>query len=54
MKYDNTQALVDLTASVSHDPDLEDWFDVDELVEFLPNPTEVLKDLLRFMHGEYL
>ena len=54
MKYETTQALVDLTAAVSHDPDDEDWFDVEELVELLPNPSSVLKDLLHYMHEELL
>lgn len=54
MKYDNTQALVDLTASVSHDPEESDWYDVHELIELLPNPTAVLRDLLHHLHEEYL
>lgn len=54
MKYDTTQALVDLTASVSHDPDEADWYDVHELIELLPNPASVLRDLLHYLHEEYL
>lgn len=54
MTYDTTKALVDLTASVSHDPDEADWFDVIELVELIPNPTAVLLDLLRLLHEDYL
>ena len=54
MMYDTTQALIDLTASISHDPEEEDWFDVDELVDLLPNPASVLLDLLHYMHEELL
>lgn len=54
MLYDTTQALVDLTASVSHDPEEADWHDVHELIELLPNPASVLRDLLHYVHGEYL
>ena len=54
MKYDTTQALIDLTANVSHDPDEADWFDVHELVELVPNPSSVLRDLLHWLHDEEL
>lgn len=54
MTYDTTQALIDLTGAVSQDPDEADWYDVDELVELLPNPYAVLKDLLRYAHEEWL
>lgn len=52
MKYDTTQALIDLTGSISQDPDQEDWYDVYELVDLLPNPNAVLKDLLHYLHKE--
>lgn len=54
MNYDTTQALVDLTANVSQDPDQADWHDVHELIELLPNAAAVLQDLLHYMHEEYL
>lgn len=54
MTYDTTQALIDLTGGVSQDPDVADWYDVDELVELLPNPASVLKDLLRYAHAEWI
>lgn len=54
MKYDTTQALVDLVASISHDPDEADWHDVHEQIEMLPDPATVLRDLLHHMHEEYL
>lgn len=52
MTYDTTQALIDLTGAVSHDPDEADWFDVDEVIELLSNPSAVLRDLLRYAHEE--
>lgn len=54
MKYDTTEALIDLTASVSHDPEEADWYDVHELVELIPNPAAVLRDLLHYLHQEHL
>ncbi len=53
-KLDTTQALIDLTASVSHDPDEADWFDVEEMIELLPNPSSVLRDLLYYLHQDLL
>lgn len=52
MALDVTQALVDLTGAVSHDPEQADWYDVDELVDLVNNPTAVLRDLLRYIHKE--
>ena len=54
MKYDTTQALVDLAAAVSHDPDEADWYDVHELIDLLPNPSSVLRDLVHYLHEEFL
>lgn len=54
MTHDTTQALIDLTGSVSHDPEEADWYDVDELIDLLPNPTAVLRDLMRYAHEEWL
>lgn len=54
MTYDTTQALIDLTGSVSQDPDEADWYDVDELIDLLPDPAIVLRDLLRYAHEEWL
>lgn len=53
-KLDVTQALIDLAASVSQDPDEADWFDVEELLDLLPNPSSVLRDLIYTIHQEYL
>lgn len=54
MTYDTTQALIDLTGAVSHDPEEADWFDVDEVVDLLSDPSAVLRDLLRYAHEEWL
>lgn len=54
MIYDTTQALIDLAGAVSQDPEEADWYDVDELIDLLPNPTGVLRDLLRYAHEEWL
>ena len=54
MPYDTTQALIDLTGAVSQDPEQADWYDVDELIDLLPDPTSVLRDLLRYAHREWL
>lgn len=54
MTYDTTQALIDLTGIVSQDPEMADWYDVDELIDLLPNPHAVLRDLLRYAHKEWL
>lgn len=54
MIYETTQELVDLAACVSQDPDDADWHDVHELIELIPNPASVLRDLLHHMHEEYL
>lgn len=54
MTYDTTQALIDLTGAVSQDPDEADWYDVDELIDLLPDPVSVLRDLMRYAHKEWL
>ena len=54
MALDTTQALIDLTGSVSHDEDEADWYDVHELVDLMPNPAAVLRDLLHWLHEEEL
>lgn len=51
---DTTRALIDLTGAVSRDPELADWYDVDELIDLLPNPTPVLRNLIRYAHKEWL
>ena len=54
MPNETTQSLIDLVASISHDPDEEDWFDVDEVIENLTNSSSVLRDILKYMHQEFL
>ena len=54
MISDITQGLIELAEEVSHDPDEQDFYDVDEYLELIPNPTKVLKELIHYMHAEYL
>jgi hypothetical protein len=54
MRYETTKALIDLTASITHDQEEADWYDVHELIELLPNAAVVLKDLLHWIHEEEL
>ena len=54
MMSDVAQALIDLTASVSHDPDEADWFDVHETIELTTNPAAVLREILHYCHEEHL
>jgi len=54
MMHDVTRALIDLTASVSHDPDEADWYDVDEILESLTSPVVHLQEVLRYLHREFL
>lgn len=54
MKYDTTQALVDLTGAVSHDEAEADWYDVHELIDLLADPAAVLRDLLHYAHEEWM
>lgn len=51
---DITRALIDLTASISHDPDEADWYDVDEILEALTNPEVHLREVLVYLHEEHL
>ena len=54
MTSDVTRALIDLTASISHDPDEADWYDVHELIELCTNPASVLREVLHYCHEEHL
>lgn len=54
MMSDVARALIDLTASVSHDPDEAYWHDVHEIVELNTNNTSVLKEILHYVHEEHL
>ncbi len=54
MLSDIAQGLIELTEDVSHDPDEADWYDVDEYLSNIPNSSRVLKELVRYIHSEYL
>lgn len=51
---DITQGLIDVASDISHDPEDQDFFDLDEYLEIIPNSTRVLKELIYYMHQEYL
>lgn len=51
---DMLDGLLELTAEVSFDPDQADWFDVMEYLDDVPNPRTLLKELVHFLHDEYL
>jgi hypothetical protein len=53
-----TESLLEAVEDISHDPDDEDaedaWFEVDELIDGIPVTRRVLKEILRYIHAEYL
>lgn len=51
---DVTIGLIELLEEVSHNPADADWFDVHEYLELIPSTTRVLKELVHYMHEEYL
>lgn len=51
---DITAGLIELTEEVSHDPDEQDWYDVHEYLESIPNPFKVLKEFVHYTHEEYM
>lgn len=53
-RSDITTGLVELAEEVSHDPDDQDWFDVHEYLDDIPNPRTALKELIHWMHEDYL
>lgn len=54
MLTDITQGLVELVEDVSHDPEDADWYDVHEYLSNIPNSSRVLKELVHYLHEEYL
>lgn len=54
VKLDSTRGLIELAGAVSHDEAEADWYDVYEYIETLPRPEAVLKDLIRWVHEDYL
>lgn len=51
---DLTQGLIEIAAEVSHDPEDADWYDVEEYLSMIPNSAKVLRELVYYMHQEYL
>ena len=51
---DITIGLVELVEDVSHNPDEADWYDVHEYLELIPSSSRVLKELVHFIHENYL
>lgn len=51
---DITQGLIELVEEVSHDPEDQDWYDAHEYLESIPNPYTVLRELVHYLHEEYL
>lgn len=51
---DVAAGLIELTEEVSHDPDLADWGSVHEYLDDIPNTDRVLKELIHWLHEEYL
>jgi len=54
MISDITMGLVETAESVSHDPDEQDWYEVNEYLDLIPDAAKVLKELVHFMHENYL
>jgi len=51
---DMAEGLLEIVADVSHDPEDADWFDAFEYLEDIPTPRAVLKEVMQYMHEEYL
>ena len=51
---DVTLGLIEIAEELSHDPEERDTFDLDEYLDLIPNPHKVLRELIYFMHEEYL
>jgi len=49
-----TIGLLETLVDVSHDPDEQDFYDVDEYIDNLPNAAKVLRELAHYIHAEYL
>jgi hypothetical protein len=49
-----TEGFIELLEEVSHDPDLEDLYDLKQYIEALPNPERVLKEFALYVHEHYL
>lgn len=51
---DIAQGLIELTEDVSHDPEEQDWYDVHEYLSNIPNSARVLKEVIHYVHEQYL
>lgn len=51
---DVTNGLLELVEEVSHDEEEADWYDVHEYLGNIPNSSRVLKELVHFLHENYL
>ena len=51
---DVTVGLIELVEDVSHDPNNADWGSVHEYLDDLPNTHRVLKEIVHWLHQEYL
>ena len=51
---DVTQGLIEIAEEISHDPDEQDFYDLYEYLDLIPNSAKVLKELILFVHSEYL
>lgn len=51
---DITAGLIELVEQVSHDEDEQDFFDVREYIENLPNPYHTLWEYVKWTHEELL
>lgn len=51
---DMAEGLLEIVSDVSHDPDDADWFDAFEYLEDIPTPRAVLKEIMQYIHAEYL
>lgn len=51
---DITEGLLETITAVSHDPDEQDFYEVFEYIEQLPNTVRTLKELAVYLHAEFL
>lgn len=51
---DMAEGLLEIVSDISHDPAEADWFDAFEYLEDIPTPRAVLKEVMQYIHGEYL
>lgn len=54
MKYKTSRQLLELVEDVSHNPEEEDWSEVEDFLENISSVAPVLQDILEHFHKEYL